>query len=56
MIDDVASFAQCGPQSVVTNAIINAKIESKKLEFGPTKCFNIHVGTNEVHKNKIIKK
>ena len=63
MIDDVASFAQCGPQSVVTNAIINAKIESKKLEFGPTKCFNIHVGTNKVcsdnlkvHKNKIIRK
>ena len=26
------------------NAIINAKIESKKLEFGPKKCFNIHIG------------
>jgi hypothetical protein len=63
MIDDVASFAQCGPQSIVTNAIINAKIESKKIEFGPTKCFNIHVGTNKVcsdnlkvHTNKIIRK
>jgi hypothetical protein len=63
MIDDVASFAQCGPQSIVTNAIINAKIESKKLELGPTKCFNIHVGANKVcsdnlkvHEKKMIQK
>ena len=47
MIDDLASFAICGPQSIVTNAIVNAKIESKKLKFGPTKCFNIHVGSDK---------
>ena len=41
MIDDIASFAECNIESLKTNAIINAKIESKKLEFGPTKCFNI---------------
>ena len=63
MIDDLASFATCSTQSVVTNAIINAKIESKKLEFGPAKCFNIHVGNKEVcntgllvHENRIIQK
>ena len=33
-----------GPDAIKTNAIINAKIESKKLEFGPSKCYNIHVG------------
>ena len=33
MIDDVASFSICSTQSIVTNAIINAKIESKKLTF-----------------------
>ena len=44
MCDDVASISLCGVESIKTNAIINAKIESKKLEFGPTKCFNIHVG------------
>ena len=44
MCDDVASISHCGVESIKTNAIINAKIESKKLEFGPTKCFNIHVG------------
>ena len=47
MCDDVASFALCGVQSVMTNAIINAMIESKKLEFGPTKCYNLHVGKSE---------
>ena len=26
MIDDLASFSVCGPQSVITNVIINAKI------------------------------
>ena len=46
MCDDVASIARCGIDSIKTNAIINAKIMSKKLEFGPTKCFNIHVGKN----------
>ena len=46
MCDDVASISRCGIDSIKTNAIINAKIESKKLEFGPTKCFQIHVGKN----------
>ena len=63
MIDDLASFFVCILQSVVTNAIINAKNNSKKLEFCPTKCFNIHIGMKEdccdglkVHDKKIIKK
>ena len=44
MIDDLASFSPCSPQSIVTNAIINGKIEAKKLEFDPSKCYNIHIG------------
>ena len=44
MIDDLASFSLCSPDSVITNAIINGKIEAKKLEFGPAKCYNIHIG------------
>ena len=46
MCDDVVSVARCGLDSIKTNAIIDSKIESKKLEFGPTKCYNIHVGGN----------
>ena len=63
LIDDVASFSLCSPQSIVTNAIINAKIESKKLELGPTKCVNLHIGSREVrcdglkvHEDRIVKK
>ena len=44
MIDDIASFSECGPETVKINSIINAKIESKKLAFGPQKCFKIHIG------------
>ena len=44
MIDDIASFALSGPDAIKTNAIINSKIESKKLKFGPSKCHNIHFG------------
>ena len=47
MCDDIASISLCGIDSIKTNAIINAKIESKKLEFGASKCYNIHVGKNE---------
>ena len=45
-------------EAIKTNAIINAKIESKKLQFGPSKCYNIHIGKKqdnnillEVHKD-----
>ena len=47
MKDDIASFSLSGPDAIKTNAIINAKIESKKLEFGPAKCYNIHLGELE---------
>ena len=47
MIDDIASFALSGPEAIKTNAIINAKIETKKLKFGPAKCYNIHLGNDE---------
>ena len=53
MIDDVASFSECGPESLKINSIINSKIESKKLEFGPPKCYNIHIGSNIHSKFKV---
>ena len=47
MIDDISGIAKCQEQSVILNAIINAKIESKKLEFNWKKCRNMHIGTNK---------
>ena len=35
------------------NAFINARIEMKKLEFGPAKCHVIHVGKNNSNCHKL---
>ena len=43
MIDDLAAIGKCGPQSVILNAIINAKINMKKLNFNQTKCGKLHI-------------
>ena len=63
MIDDLASFSTCSPQSIITNAIINGKIEAKKLELSKTKCVNIHIGGQQsyceglkAHENSLKKK
>ena len=47
MIDDLAAVSQCNSNSIVLNSIINAKIETKKLEFNSKKCFNMHIGRNK---------
>ena len=43
MIDDVMGMASCGDASIELNAIINAKMETKKLRLSYDKCFKIHV-------------
>ena len=60
-IDDIAGVAECGEASVTLNAIVNAKIESKKLQFNVKKCVNMHIGpgkehchTEKVHENKML--
>ena len=37
-IDNIAAISKCGVESLVTNSVINAKIQTKKLRFGPNKC------------------
>ena len=44
MVDDVVAFNRCGADAIISNAVINNKIESKRLEFGPSKCVQMHVG------------
>ena len=44
MIDDCLDISECGPDSIIDNASIVAKIESKKLELNTDKCHKIHVG------------
>ena len=43
MIDDVLGMAVCGDQSIELNAMINAKMETKKLRLSDDKCFKIHI-------------
>ena len=40
MIDDIAAISECGDESIVLNSIINAKIETKKLQFDLKKSLN----------------
>ena len=49
MIDDIMAISTCGDDSIELNAIINAKIEAKKLRLSGDKCYKIHIckKTNE---------
>ena len=46
MVDDVLTISKCGPDSIVTNAFVNAKFEQKRLELNKSKCHQIHIGKN----------
>ena len=47
MIDDICGVANCGDDSIILNAIVNTKIETKKLQFNQKKCVYMHVGPND---------
>ena len=42
MVDDVLCVQKCSNQSVKINAVVNAFIESKKLNLSKKKCNRIH--------------
>ena len=44
MVDDVIAVGRCGVDSVAMNAYLNQKTNIKKLQFGPDKCYQLHVG------------
>ena len=44
MVDDLLCISKCGIDSVLLNAFINLKTNTKKLQFGEDKCFKMHVG------------
>ena len=46
MVDDVLTVSQCGVDSVAMNAFLNQKTNLKKLQYGPEKCHQLHVGKN----------
>ena len=47
MIDDLLGVTTCSDEAVKLNAIINVKIEAKKLRFSSDKCYKLHIGKKE---------
>ena len=47
MIDDVISINECGAKAIKMNALIQNKVNCKRLTLGPSKCFHMHIGKNE---------
>ena len=52
MADDLLGVSRCGVETIELNSAINAKIESKKLNMGPDKCFRLHIGNRKSKKTK----
>lgn len=46
MVDDLLCVSECGVKTTMLNSYINFKTNSKKLQFGVSKCKKIHVGKN----------
>ena len=44
MVDDVVTISECGYKSVMTNSYMQSKTNSKKLQYGISKCKKIHIG------------
>ena len=44
MVDDLLCVSECGFKTAMLNSYINFKTNSKKLQFGVTKCKKIHIG------------
>ena len=46
LIDDVLCVSKCDVDSIEVNAIVNSKVESKKLRLSKEKCAQLHVSKN----------
>ena len=54
MIDDLLDISECGVDSVIDNAYINAQFEMNKLELNKKKCHHLHIGTVNPNCPKLI--
>ena len=48
MVDDVLAISRCGVESIEMNAYLNQKTNIKRLQFGPEKCHQMHVGPKQI--------
>ena len=54
-VDDALAFTTCGTESVKLNAKVQSKFESKRLELGYEKCFQMHVDNKNKNCCQILK-
>ena len=47
MVDDVLAVSLCGSDSVAMNAFLCQKTSMKRLQYGPDKCHQLHVGKSK---------
>ena len=45
MMDDICAISTCGVEAVKSNAFLNHKLSSKKLQCGTNKCKKMHIGS-----------
>ena len=48
-IDDVITLTKCSTDSIKMNALVQSKIECKKLELSESKCFKMHLGKDNIN-------
>ena len=46
MVDDTIGISNCGLDSVLMTAHLNAQTNIRKLQFGEDKCHKLHIGAN----------
>ena len=55
MIDDVMGMSLCGDASIELNALVNSKMESKKLRLSQEKCFKVHICKKKEKCSQVLK-
>ena len=53
LIDDILTITNCSIKSVKMNALVQSKIDCKKLELSDTKCVKMHVGQDNLYCPKL---
>ena len=46
-VDDIMAITTCSTDSIKMNALVQSKVECKKLELSDKKCVKLHVGKND---------
>ena len=48
-VDDILTVTDCSINSIKMNALVQSKVECKKLELSDTKCFKMHIGKDTIN-------